>query len=104
MCIMNIQGKCAIHGYKPETCVSGPFTFDVKGNMIEIFLKKESICPLVRYLKHDAVAYQSQFTLAASCLRRLVLDLPEDELKDVLTISEPETDLVSVIPVEGDSP
>ena len=46
MCVMfGENGLCAIHAFKPETCVAGPFTFDVKEGIIEIFLKKESICP-----------------------------------------------------------
>ncbi len=38
-CVMLKDGRCQIHGIKPETCVSGPFTFDLRGNVLEIFLK-----------------------------------------------------------------
>ena len=39
------SGGCSIHSIKPETCVAGPFTFDIKEGMLQIFLKREGICP-----------------------------------------------------------
>ncbi|HPA98307.1 MAG TPA: YkgJ family cysteine cluster protein, partial [Methanothrix sp.] len=30
-CALFADGKCSIHSIKPETCVAGPFTFDIKG-------------------------------------------------------------------------
>ena len=57
-------GKCGIHAIKPETCRAGPFTFDVKGDTIEIFLKFEEICPVVRlYQEHPAMPTTSSMPL-----------------------------------------
>jgi Fe-S-cluster containining protein len=37
-------GKCMVHPVKPETCVSGPITFDINfKTKIEWFLKKSEI-------------------------------------------------------------
>ena len=91
-------GKCGIHKIKPETCRSGPFTFDVKGDVIEIFLKFESICPIVRLLKEVPEAYNQQYTLAAESITRLVSHLTEEELAVICRIDEPETEKVAEIP------
>jgi hypothetical protein len=95
MCVMfKDNGLCAIHGFKPETCVAGPFTFDVKEGVIEIFMKKESICPLVAVLKQDRKAYDEQYKMAIDKIVRLVAFLPEEELWTVCRIDEPETEKV----------
>ena len=60
-CILFQNGKCSIHSIKPETCVAGPFTFDMEGSRLQIFLKKESLCPMVRILKADRKAYDELF-------------------------------------------
>ena len=60
-CIFCNGNRCSIHAIKPETCRAGPFTFDVKGDVIEIFLKYETICPVVRLLKEVPEAYEHQF-------------------------------------------
>ena len=39
-CVLFQDGKCSIHSIKPETCVAGPFTFDMKGNILQIFIKR----------------------------------------------------------------
>ena len=39
-CVLFENGRCSIHSFKPETCVAGPFTFDVIGTILRIFLKK----------------------------------------------------------------
>jgi Fe-S-cluster containining protein len=97
-CVLWQNGKCSIHGIKPETCRAGPFTFDVKGNVIEIFLKFESICPIVRLLKEVPEAYDQQYSLAVRNISHLVSNLGEDELAVICRIEEPETEKVAEIP------
>ena len=95
MCVMfNDNGLCAIQSFKPETCAAGPFTFDVKEGVIEIYMKKESICPLVAVLKQDVKAYDEQYKMAVEKIIRVVAFLPEDELWTVCNIEEPDTDKV----------
>jgi uncharacterized protein len=95
MCVMfGDDGLCAIQPFKPETCLAGPFTFDVKEGVIEIYLKKESICPLVTVMKQDQKAYDEQYKLAVDKIIRVVAFLPEEELSTVCTIEEPDTDKV----------
>ncbi|MGD0818409.1 MAG: YkgJ family cysteine cluster protein [Methanomassiliicoccales archaeon] len=95
MCVMfKDNGLCAIHGFKPETCVAGPFTFDVKEGVIEIYMKKESICPLVAVLKQDCKAYDEQYKMAVEKIIRVVAFLPEEELWTVCRIEEPDTEKV----------
>jgi uncharacterized protein len=97
-CSMIRNGRCAIHAFKPETCRAGPFTFDVKGDTIEIFLKFESICPMVRLLKETPEAYEQQYTRAVRHITHLVARLPQDELDVICRIEEPETEKVAEIP------
>lgn len=97
-CIMSRGGKCSIHGIKPDTCRAGPFTFDVCGDTIEIFLKYESICPLVGLLREVPEAYEQQYTYAVRNITRLVANLDDDELAAVCRIEEPETEKVAEIP------
>ena len=97
-CILWNGGKCAIHAIKPETCRAGPFTFDVKGDIIEIFLKFETICPLVRVLKEVPDAYNQQYALAVKSITNLVSHLTDEELSAVCRIEEPETEKVAEIP------
>lgn len=97
-CAMMEKGRCLIHAIKPETCRAGPFTFSVTGNSIEIFLKRESVCPLVSYLKADQEMYARQYTHAAKCITGLVKAIPEDELRVISSIPEPETDKIAEIP------
>lgn len=100
LCIMCIDGRCRIHAVKPETCVAGPFTFEVAGNRLCLFLKHESICPLVPYLKADEHIYVTQFQHAAQILANLVRSFPPQELDVINAIPEPETDLVAEIPLD----
>ena len=100
-CVMYHKHRCAIHRIKPESCIAGPFTFDVKNNTIEIYLKKETICPLVRHLKERSEVYERQYTLACANICTLVQHLPQDELQEVLRIDEPETEKVAEIPLTG---
>lgn len=96
-CVMFRNGKCTIHSIKPETCVAGPFTFDMKGSILEIYLKKENICPMVSVLKANKEIYDGLFDAAAEKIIDLVRKLPRDELAEILKIEEPETDLVMEI-------
>jgi hypothetical protein len=100
-CVLFQDGKCSVHSVKPETCVAGPFTFDVKGRILQIFLKKPSICPMVEVLKKDRNAYGSLFELSVSKIVELVNDLPTEELLEIVKIDEPETELVAEIKLAG---
>ena len=97
MCAMMENGRCAIHEVKPETCQAGPFTFSVTGSTIEIFLKHETICPLVTFLRGDPQMYSDQYAKAVTNISDLVAALPEDELRMISDIPEPETDKVGEI-------
>ncbi|MCX6688598.1 MAG: YkgJ family cysteine cluster protein [Methanoregula sp.] len=97
-CILMKGGKCSIHTIKPETCRAGPFTFDVTGDRINIYLKHERICPIVGLLKAVPEAYRTQYELAARSITQLVAHLPPDELEVICRIDEPDTDKVSEIP------
>jgi Fe-S-cluster containining protein len=96
-CVMFQQGQCKIHQVKPETCVAGPFTFDVKGSLLEIYLKRETICPLAKVLRENEEAYRGLFDAAIEKIADLVRALPPSELAVVCRIEEPETDLVAEI-------
>ena len=100
-CVLFRDGRCCIHEIKPETCVAGPFTFDVNGGMLQIFLKKESICPMVRILRSNRRAYDALFTTAVERIMDLLRAVPQEEVAQILKIDEPETDLVAEIPLGG---
>ncbi len=102
-CILLVNGKCSIHSCKPETCRAGPFTFDVKDDVIEIFLKYEAICPMVRLLKEVPAAYDQQYAAAAKSIAHLVNNLPDEELAAVCRIDEPDTEKIAEISRRGDS-
>lgn len=102
-CIFYNGNRCSIHSIKPETCRAGPFTFDVKGDVIEIFLKEETICPVVRLLKETPKAYERQFALAKKSITRLVRDLTDEELCAICRIEEPFTEKVADIPRESEN-
>jgi Fe-S-cluster containining protein len=97
-CILSENGKCRIHSCKPETCRSGPFTFDMNGDMIVIYLKHEQICPVVGLLKEVPDAYRQQYELAVQSITHLVRDLTDDELMRICIIDEPETEKVAEVP------
>jgi uncharacterized protein len=103
-CIFCHGSRCSIHSIKPETCRAGPFTFAVKGDVIEIFLKYETICPVVRLLKEVPGAYEYQFARAKKSIARLVSDLTEGELDAISKIEEPDTEKVAEIPREYNRP
>jgi uncharacterized protein len=98
VCVLSRQGKCRIHTVKPETCRAGPFTFDVEGDMIGIFLKYERICSLVKLLKEIPEAYQQQYDQAVKSITHLVGNLTPDEIDAICCIDEPDTEKVSEIP------
>lgn len=97
-CILFCDGKCSIHNIKPETCQAGPFTFAIMGDKIEIFLKYESICPVVRLLKEVPEAYNQQYLHAIEQISNLVYCLRENELRVICMIDEPLTEKVAEIP------
>jgi hypothetical protein len=103
MCIMCSGGKCRIHAFKPETCRAGPFTFDVERGRVRIFLKHDSLCPLVPFLKADPVMYAAQFRLAVENILSLARSLAPDELAVISAIPEPDCDLVAEIPFDDGS-
>jgi hypothetical protein len=72
----------------------------VKGDVIGIFLKYETICPVVRLLKEEPEAYAHQFALAKKSIAHLVANLTNDELSAICRIDEPETEKVAEIPRE----
>lgn len=86
-------GRCIIHSVKPETCVSGPITFDInlKTGKIEWFLKMEKICPLAGALYKDKEALLRQVESAKREIITLVHELSPEELSAILKIEEPET-------------
>ena len=100
-CVLFRDGKCSIHDVKPETCVAGPFTFDINGDMLQIFLKRENICPMVRFLRANRKAYDALFETSVEKIMDLVRAIPPEEMAEILRIEEPETDLVAEIRLEG---
>lgn len=96
-CVLLKEGKCSIHAFKPETCVAGPFTFDINEMMLQIFLKRETICPMVRILNANKEAYDAFFETSVEKILHLVKSLPDEEMAQILKIDEPETDLVAEI-------
>ena len=99
-CVLFRDGKCSIHEIKPETCVAGPFTFDINGDMLQIFLKRESICPMVRFLKANRKAYDALFETSVEKIMDLIRSVPAEQMAHILQIDEPETDLVAEIRME----
>jgi Fe-S-cluster containining protein len=99
-CVMCQEGQCDIHRIKPETCLAAPFTFDVKGPLLEIYLKRESICPMAKFLRENEEAYRGLFDAAVENITSLVRALPPSELAVICKIEEPETDLVAKIALE----
>jgi len=96
-CVLFKDGRCGIHSIKPESCVAWPFTFDIKDGALQIFLKREAICPMVRFLKSSPRAYQAMFETAVAMITHLARSIPAEEMQEILKIDEPETDLVAEI-------
>lgn len=85
--------KCLIHPVKPETCVAGPFTFDVnlKTGKIEWFVKMDRICQLAGAVYQDKKLLRKHLENAKKEVLRLVTQLAAEELKTILKKDEPET-------------
>jgi Fe-S-cluster containining protein len=83
--------KCKVHSVKPETCVAGPITFDIKNGKIEWFLKKDTICMLAGKLHEDGNRFEKHFEAAKSEILSLVHELDSEALQAILKIAEPET-------------
>lgn len=93
-CVFFENGKCKIHKIKPETCVAGPITFDIKGDVLELYIKKESICPLVEFLKKNESVLKEHLSIALSKILELIKELEKEELDEILKIEEPETEKI----------
>jgi len=87
------SGKCSVHPVKPETCVSGPITFDVnfKTKKVEWFLKKDELCAFAGILYKNHVAFKDHFEIAKKQIMQLITELSAKELRAIMKIEEPET-------------
>jgi Fe-S-cluster containining protein len=85
--------RCLIHPVKPETCVAGPITFDIKAesSKIEWFIKMDKICSLAGRVFLDKVLLQKHVNSAKKEISKLVNDLDSEALRAVLKKEEPET-------------
>ena len=86
-------GKCSVHPVKPETCVSGPITFDINFSTkkVEWFLKKSELCAFAGILYNDKAAFKDHFEVAKKELTQLICQLDADELRTIVKIEEPQT-------------
>jgi len=82
-----------VHPVKPETCVSGPITFDVNFKTIKIewFLKKDSLCAFAGVLYKNQAAFKDHFEVAKKQITQLIEELSADELRAIVKIEEPQT-------------
>ena len=96
-CIGYDQGRCRFQAVKPETCVAGPFTFDIHDGKLEMYLKQERICDLVTFLKGNPDVYREQYELALQSIKHLIRSLPKEELTELLKVEEDSTDKVSEV-------
>jgi len=86
-------GKCMVHPVKPETCVSGPITFDInfKTKKVEWFLKTSSLCAYAGGLYKNKAAFEEHFEVAKKQISTLIKQLSADELRAIVKIDEPQT-------------
>ncbi len=86
-------GKCLVHPVKPETCLSGPITFDInfRTKKIEWFIKKSDLCVFAGILYRDKVAFNDHLEVAKKELTQLICQLNADELQALVKIEEPRT-------------
>ncbi len=86
-------GECIVHTVKPETCVSGPVTFDINmcTGKIEWFLKMNKICDLADVVAKAEEPLQKHLAVAKREITHLVKQLDSEALKAVLKKDEPET-------------
>jgi Fe-S-cluster containining protein len=85
--------KCLIHPVKPETCVAGPITFDIKAksSKIEWFIKMDKICSLAGLVYLDKILLQKHVDSAKKEISKLVSELNSEALRAILKKEEPET-------------
>jgi Fe-S-cluster containining protein len=97
-------GKCVVHAVKPETCVSGPVTFDinVRSGKIEWFLKMDRICDLAGVVAQDRELLEMHLVSAKRETGRLVKQLGGEALKAILKKDEPETFKIDEDDAAGD--
>jgi Fe-S-cluster containining protein len=86
-------GKCSVHSVKPETCVSGPVTFDInfKTKKVEWFLKKEELCAFAGVLYRNQAAFPDHLQVAKKQITQLIEELSAEELRAIMKIDEPLT-------------
>jgi Fe-S-cluster containining protein len=86
-------GKCMVHPVKPETCVSGPITFDInfKTKKVEWFLKTSELCGYAGDLYKNKAAFKEHFEVAKKQITALIRQLSADELRAIVKIDEPQT-------------
>jgi Fe-S-cluster containining protein len=86
-------GKCMVHPVKPETCVSGPITFDInfKTKKVEWFLKTSELCAYAGGLYKNKAAFKEHFEVAKKQISALIKQLSTDELRVIVKIDEPQT-------------
>lgn len=70
----------------------------MRGDVIEMYLKHETICPLVALLRKVPGVYNQQYARAVTHITHLISHLPEDELEVICRIDEPDTEKVGEIP------
>lgn len=85
--------KCIVHPVKPETCKAGPITFDInlQNKKVEFYLKKAEICAFAQEIYKNTEQFEGHFDVAKREIMGLISDLEADDLKDLLTIEEPQT-------------
>jgi len=85
--------KCLIHPVKPETCVAGPITFDIRTetSRIEWFIKMDKICLLAGRVYVDKALLQKHLESAKKEISTLVEELDSEALRAILKKEEPET-------------
>ena len=85
--------KCLIHPVKPETCVAGPVTFDIRtdASKIEWFIKMDRICQLAGRVYADEALLQKHLESAKKEISTLVEELDSEALRAILKKEEPET-------------
>jgi len=87
------SGKCSVHPVKPETCVSGPITFDInfKTKKVEWFLKKDELCAFAGILYKNQTGFKEHLEIAKKQIMRLIKELSAEELRAIVKIEEPQT-------------
>lgn len=86
-------GKCSVHPVKPETCVSGPVTFDINFNAkkVEWFLKKDELCAFAGILYKNQASFKDHLEIAKKQIMQLISELSAEELRAIMKVEEPLT-------------